>query len=93
MVLWELERVDSLIQKHVPATPSCKGLIPWCPKSQGEPLPLGCTNLVSNAHITMFTLFKIFMAKCILITFYIKAIKTQTSNHGMFAAHKLHEQV
>jgi hypothetical protein len=30
---------------------------------------LGCTNFVSNAHITMFTLFKVFMAKCILITF------------------------
>jgi hypothetical protein len=51
----------------------------------------------------MFTLFKVFMAKCILITFYIKAIKAQTSNHnikmvniqtsnhGMVAAHKSQE--
>ena len=93
MILWELERVEFLTRKHVPATPPCKGLIPWCPKSQGEPLPLGCTNFVSNAHITMFTLFKVFKAKCILITFYIKVINTQTSNHGMFAAHKLQEQV
>ena len=69
MILRELERVESLTRKHVPATPPCKGLILWCPKSQGEPQPLGCTNFVSNAHITMFILFKIFMAKCILITF------------------------
>ena len=75
MILWELERVESLTRKHVPATPPCTGLIPWCPKSQGEPLLLGCTNFVYNAHTTMFTLFKVFMAKCILITFYIKANK------------------
>ena len=93
MILWELERVESLTRKHVPATPSCEGLIPWCPKSQSEPLPLGFTNFVYNAHIIMFILFKVFMEKCILITFYIKAINTQTSNHGMFAAHKLQEQV
>ena len=29
------------------------------------------------------------MAKCILITFILKKINIQTSNHGMFAAHKL----
>jgi hypothetical protein len=29
MILWELERVESLTRKHVPATPPCKGLIPW----------------------------------------------------------------
>jgi hypothetical protein len=28
MILWELERVESLTRKHVPATPPCKGLIP-----------------------------------------------------------------
>ena len=56
--------------------PPCKGLIPWCPKSQGDPLPLGCTNFVSNAHITMFTLFKVFMAKCILIIFLYQSDKT-----------------
>ena len=90
MILWELECVESLTRKHVPVTPPCKGLIPWCPKSQGKLLPLGCTNFVSNAHITMFALFKIFMAKCILITFFIsKRINKQASNHGMFAAHKL----
>jgi hypothetical protein len=90
MILWELERVESLTRKHVPATPPCKGLIPWCPKSQGEPLPLGCTNFVSKVHITMFTLFKVFMAKCVLITFFIsKRINKQASNHSMFAAHKL----
>ena len=92
MILWELERVESLTRKHVPATPPCKGLIPWCPKSQGEPLPLDCTNFVSNAHITMFTLFKVFMAKCILITFLYQSDK-HSNNHGMFAAHKLQEQV
>ena len=37
----------------------------------------------------MFTLFKVFMAKCILITFILKQINTRTSNHDMFAAHKL----
>jgi hypothetical protein len=90
MILWELECVESFTRKHVLATPLYKGLIPWCPKSQGEPLPLGCTNFVCNAHITMFTFFKVFMAKCILITFYIsKRINKQASNHGMFAAHKL----
>ena len=26
MILWELERVESLTRKHVPATPPCKGL-------------------------------------------------------------------
>ena len=34
----------------------------------------------------MFTLFKVFMAK---YTFILKQINIQTSNHGMFAAHKL----
>ena len=29
------------------------------------------------------------MTKCILITFILKQINIQTSNHGMFAAHKL----
>ena len=29
------------------------------------------------------------MAKCILITFILKQINIQASNHGMFAAHKL----
>ena len=29
------------------------------------------------------------MTKRILITFILKRINTQTSNHGMFAAHKL----
>jgi hypothetical protein len=37
----------------------------------------------------MFTLFKVFMAKCILITFISKRINKQASNHGMLAAHKL----
>ena len=37
----------------------------------------------------MFTLFKVFMAKCILITFILKQINNQASNHGMFASHKL----
>jgi hypothetical protein len=36
----------------------------------------------------MFTLFKVFMAKCILITFILKQVNIQTSNHGMFAARK-----
>ena len=90
MILWELERVESLTRKHVPATPPCKGLIPWCPKSQGELLLLGCTNFVSNVHITVFTLFKVFMTKCILITFFMsKRINKQASNHDIFAAHKL----
>ena len=93
MILWELERVESLTRKHVPATSLFKGLTPWCPKSQGEPLPLGCTNFVSNAHITMFALFKVFMAKRILITFLSKRINNQASNHVMFAAHKLQERV
>ena len=29
------------------------------------------------------------MTKCVLTTFISKQINTQTSNHGMFAAHKL----
>ena len=33
------------------------------------------------------------MAKCILITFILKQINVQTSNHGMFAAHKLLRQI
>jgi hypothetical protein len=37
----------------------------------------------------MFTLFKVFMAKRILIIFISKQINKQASNHGMFAAHKL----
>ena len=28
------------------------------------------------------------MAKCILITFILKQVNIQTSNHGLFAAHK-----
>jgi hypothetical protein len=34
----------------------------------------------------MFTLFKVFMAKCILITFISKRVNIQASDHGMFAA-------
>jgi hypothetical protein len=37
----------------------------------------------------MFTLFKVLMAKCILIIFLSKRKNKQASNHGMFAAHKL----
>ena len=37
----------------------------------------------------MFTLLKVFIAKRILITFILKQINIQASNHGMFAAHKL----
>jgi hypothetical protein len=39
MILWELERVESLTRKHVPATPSCKGLILWCPKARASRSP------------------------------------------------------
>jgi hypothetical protein len=59
MILWELERVESFTRKHVPATPPCKET----------------HTFVSNAHITMFTLFKVFMAKCILITFLYQSNK------------------
>ena len=37
----------------------------------------------------MFTLFKIVMTKCILIKFISKQINNHTSNHSMFAVHKL----
>ena len=37
----------------------------------------------------MFTLFKVFMTKCILSIFILKQINIQASNYGMFAAHKL----
>jgi hypothetical protein len=78
MILWELGRVESLTRKYVTATPPCKGLVPWCPKSQGEPLPLGCTNFVSNAHITMFTLFKVFHGKVYFDHIFVsKLVNTQ----------------
>jgi hypothetical protein len=38
MILWELERVESSTRKHVPATPPCKGLIPWCLSTPAENL-------------------------------------------------------
>ena len=53
----------------------------------GVMTPLGCTNFVYNAHITMFTLFKVFMVKSILITFISKRVNIQASDHGMFVAH------
>jgi hypothetical protein len=49
-------------------------------------IPLGRTNLVCNTHITMFTLFKVFMANCILTTFISKQVNIQASDHGMIAA-------
>jgi hypothetical protein len=36
MILWELERVESLTTCQRPATLTRKGLIPWCPKAKAR---------------------------------------------------------